>query len=473
MAYGFGNTVNPQLGATNYSGFLQGALSGAQMQAQGGAAIAQGLQSAIAGAGAGVKKYLENKETKEMLNSALPNITSSLEKNQFLRESLGITDPTDKNQIRVAIKGFGGGDIRKGLAYVNQLFAQEARADRESAESKRQASGFAKALAPGPSPLALAAGSGERFENLPTDAASANQPDPTRAQAFKRATDAGVTNPALLQAILASTLSPQETRRSDAEIAKIEAETTALGVPKTPTKTEFDKRLDTRIQEFQQVYGRLPSISEIKLMQDEVVKTPNQAQDPYGVIAATRSFENDDKLVTTAQNAYDRELPRLYQTLDLLNSGNVNAGIFSELKTEIDRIKSSILNDRQAGKKASDSQVFDALTGSRVFTLFQQLGLGARGLDTPAERMFMIEVLTGRRTFELDALKELTRLAIKDNENVVKNYARKYETGSLDRYFTSTQNTEPLIAIRPKEVSPDDWAFMTQEERDQFAIKKK
>jgi hypothetical protein len=133
MAYGFGNTVNPQLGATNYSGYLQGALSGAQMQAQGGAAIAQGLQSAIAGAGAGVKKYLENKETKEMLNSALPKITNALEGNQFLRESLGITDPTDKNQIRVAIKGFGGGDIRKGLTYVNELLVEEARAGRESA----------------------------------------------------------------------------------------------------------------------------------------------------------------------------------------------------------------------------------------------------------------------------------------------------------------------------------------------------
>ena len=133
MAYGFGSTVNPQLGATNYSGFLQGALSGAQMQAQGGAAIAQGLQSAIAGAGAGVKKYLENKETKEMLNSALPKITNALEGNQFLRESLGITDPTDKNQIRVAIKGFGGGDIRKGLTYVNELLVEEARAGRESA----------------------------------------------------------------------------------------------------------------------------------------------------------------------------------------------------------------------------------------------------------------------------------------------------------------------------------------------------
>jgi hypothetical protein len=238
MAYGFGNTVNPQLGATNYSGYLQGALSGAQMQAQGGAAIAQGLQSAIAGAGAGVKKYLENKETKEMLNSALPKITNALEGNQFLRESLGITDPTDKNQIRVAIKGFGGGDIRKGLTYVNELLVEEARADRESAESKRQASGFAKALAPGPSPLALAAGSGERFENLPTDAASANQPDPTRAQAFKRATDAGVTNPALLQAILASTSSPQGARLAEAQIGKILADIEAGKQPKAQQPTE-------------------------------------------------------------------------------------------------------------------------------------------------------------------------------------------------------------------------------------------
>jgi hypothetical protein len=238
MAYGFGNTVNPQLGATNYSGYLQGALSGAQMQAQGGAAIAQGIQSAIASAGAGVKKYLENKETKEMLNSALPKITNALEGNQFLRESLGITDPTDKNQIRVAIKGFGGGDIRKGLTYVNELLVEEARADRESAESKRQASGFAKALAPGPSPLALAAGSGERFENLPTDAASANQPDPTRAQAFKRATDAGVTNPALLQAILASTSSPQGARLAEAQIGKILADIEAGKQPKAQQPTE-------------------------------------------------------------------------------------------------------------------------------------------------------------------------------------------------------------------------------------------
>ena len=133
MAYGFGTTVNPQLGATNYSGFLQGALSGAQMQAQGGAAIAQGIQSAIAGAGAGVKKYLENKETNAMFDSLLPRITGSLEKNQFLREQLNITDPSDRGQIKVAAKVLGDGNLRKGLTSIGQLLAEEARAGRESA----------------------------------------------------------------------------------------------------------------------------------------------------------------------------------------------------------------------------------------------------------------------------------------------------------------------------------------------------
>jgi hypothetical protein len=133
MAYGFGSTVNPQLGATNYSGFLQGALTGAQMQAQGGAAIAQGLQSAIAGAGAGVKKYLENKETNAMFDSLLPRITGSLEKNQFLREQLNITDPSDRGQIKVAAKVLGDGNLRKGLTSIGQLLAEEARAGRESA----------------------------------------------------------------------------------------------------------------------------------------------------------------------------------------------------------------------------------------------------------------------------------------------------------------------------------------------------
>jgi hypothetical protein len=62
MAYGFGTTVNPQLGATNYSGYLQGALSGAQMEAQGSAAIGQGIQNALGSIASGLAMRGERKE---------------------------------------------------------------------------------------------------------------------------------------------------------------------------------------------------------------------------------------------------------------------------------------------------------------------------------------------------------------------------------------------------------------------------
>jgi hypothetical protein len=81
MAYGFGNTVNPQLGATNYSGFLQGALSGAQMQAQGGAAIGQGIASAGQGIGAGIEKYQQNKILQSEIMGGVEENISFLAKN--------------------------------------------------------------------------------------------------------------------------------------------------------------------------------------------------------------------------------------------------------------------------------------------------------------------------------------------------------------------------------------------------------
>jgi hypothetical protein len=61
MAYSFGGGVRPELGKTDYSGYLQGALTGAQGVAAGGAAIGQGIEKLGAGIGEGIKKYQENK----------------------------------------------------------------------------------------------------------------------------------------------------------------------------------------------------------------------------------------------------------------------------------------------------------------------------------------------------------------------------------------------------------------------------
>ena len=62
MAYSFGGGVRPELGKTDYSGYLQGALSGAQMSAQGDAAIGRGIANAGASIGSGIERGAERKE---------------------------------------------------------------------------------------------------------------------------------------------------------------------------------------------------------------------------------------------------------------------------------------------------------------------------------------------------------------------------------------------------------------------------
>lgn len=61
MAYSFGGGVRPELGRTDYSGYLQGALTGAQGVAAGGSAIGQGIASLGEDIAGGIKQYQQNK----------------------------------------------------------------------------------------------------------------------------------------------------------------------------------------------------------------------------------------------------------------------------------------------------------------------------------------------------------------------------------------------------------------------------
>ena len=47
--------------------------------------------------------------------------------------------------------------------------------------------------------------------------------------------------------------------------------------------------------------------------------------------------------------------------------------------------------------------------GSDVFPLIKALGIGARGMDTPAERIFLQQSFVGDPTMEVSALKEITQ----------------------------------------------------------------
>lgn len=104
MAYGFGTTVNPQLGAVDYSNYLRGALSGAQMQAQGGAAMAAGVQNALAGVGEGIQKFQQNQQEIAAMAGDVKGMTQA---NPYLLESL------DPKQMKVLESIRDGDSVKK------------------------------------------------------------------------------------------------------------------------------------------------------------------------------------------------------------------------------------------------------------------------------------------------------------------------------------------------------------------------
>lgn len=97
----FGSTINPSLGRTDYSGYLQGA-------AQGAASIGQGIQQLGQGIGAAIKEYKINKEKKELSDSAEKSVMSFALQNPEEAKSVGLTDPTDKGMVKHIVKSFGG-----------------------------------------------------------------------------------------------------------------------------------------------------------------------------------------------------------------------------------------------------------------------------------------------------------------------------------------------------------------------------
>ena len=73
--------------------------------------------------------------------------------------------------------------------------------------------------------------------------------------------------------------------------------------------------------------------------------------------------------------------------------------------------------------------------GSEVFPLIKSLGIGARGMDTPAEREFMRQVLTGRIGLNKETLLRMARMRSKEAGFQISNWNKRVNSGELDNFF--------------------------------------
>jgi hypothetical protein len=144
--------------------------------------------------------------------------------------------------------------------------------------------------------------------------------------------------------------------------------------------------------------------------------------------------EEYQKLQTTATNAA-QNLPKIYDTLNQIKSSDAITGFGADILKNIERARAQISADKKAGKRVADTEILDAMLGSEVFPMIGALGIGAKGLDTPAEREFLRQVMTGTINMNKDALIRLTEIRKNVAEKAVERYNKAVDKGELNKFF--------------------------------------
>ena len=148
--------------------------------------------------------------------------------------------------------------------------------------------------------------------------------------------------------------------------------------------------------------------------------------------------------------AAPKNIAKIDETLGILKSGGAVTGFGAETRLNLERAKSLFANDVKAGKRVVDTQILDSLLGSDVFPSLQSMGLGSKNIDTPAEREFIRQVITGTIQLDNDALIRLTQIRRNVETNSIKEYNQKLGSGKFDKYSSAAgQKLEKIEVPNP------------------------
>jgi hypothetical protein len=183
---------------------------------------------------------------------------------------------------------------------------------------------------------------------------------------------------------------------------------------------------------------------------------PEQFESSYKQVVGKAKGDRDVGMVTAATAATDN-LPKLYETLDQLKTSDAITGFGADIIKNIEAAKAKFTGDIKAGKKVADTQILDAMLGSDVFPMIQSLGIGARGMDTPAEREYIRGVMTGTINMDKAALIKLTEIRKNIEERAINTYNRNVDNGTLNKFFETEGRAPQKIetpVYTPKTTAP-------------------
>lgn len=154
-----------------------------------------------------------------------------------------------------------------------------------------------------------------------------------------------------------------------------------------------------------------------------------------------KDIEGSEQALTALNN-----IAKTDEVLRLLDEGQPVTGLTAPIEDLINNAK-AIIGDEEAIKKASDTGLLNALLGQEVFGSITALGIGARGLDTPAEREFLREVMAGTISMTEDTIREIAKLRRKYATEVINRYNKKVESGDYDLLNKTFGNRYQKIEI--------------------------
>tara|TARA_R110000751_G_scaffold53909_2_gene116344 strand:- start:86 stop:1204 length:1119 start_codon:yes stop_codon:yes gene_type:complete len=174
---------------------------------------------------------------------------------------------------------------------------------------------------------------------------------------------------------------------------------------------------DTRTLEY------LRKASGIKPTQEAAVKMKVLAMDQAD--AAINSYEKATTLLKDLEN----------------KDYNFESGAAADLRLGILKLRELVDSDPDLRKRIMNTEFMTSRMGSEVFGMIKALGIGARGLDTPAEREFMQEVLTGKVTLNRDTLIKMARLRQQTSKDRINKFYKRTKSGVFDDIFAESGRT--------------------------------
>lgn len=164
--------------------------------------------------------------------------------------------------------------------------------------------------------------------------------------------------------------------------------------------------------------------------------------------------------------AASSNIRKIDETIKLLNEGNVDTGFGAEFRQNVRRVQELFADDPERINTLSDTELLNSALGTEVFGAISALGVGARGLDTPAEREFLREVVAGRLGLTKDTLLEMARIRRRAEENNIRMWNETLSSGRADPVIRTSQG---MLPNQPLTVPPDPIAAASGDDQDRAA----